>query len=112
MKLVIAVVQGDDAERVVSALTEREFRVTEIASAGGFLRERNATLVMGVPDDDVAAVRAIIQQIGQPRTRFVNPLMPVIDPGVLEVADPVEVLVGGATVFVLPIERYVRLDGA
>lgn len=109
MKLVIAVVQGTDAEPLLDVLTTEGFRATQINSAGGFLRERNVTLMVGVPDEHVADVRAIITANCHSRTRFVNPLMPIVEPGEFYVPNPVEVLVGGATMFVIAVERYERV---
>jgi uncharacterized protein YaaQ len=109
MKLVIAVVQGKDAEALLSVLTEEGHRATQINSAGGFLRESNVTLLIGVADADVAGVLHIIRENCHSRTRFVNPLMPIMEPGEFYVPSPVEVLVGGATVFVLNISRYERV---
>jgi len=109
MKLVIAVVQGKDAETLLDALTRRGFRATQINSAGGFLRESNVTLLIGVQDERVNEVREIVRENCHSRTRFVNPLMPIVEPGESYVPSPVEVLVGGATMFVVPVERYERL---
>ncbi len=112
MKLVIAVVQGADAEGLLRVITERGFRATQINSAGGFLRESNATLLVGVQEQYVPEVQELVRQNCHSRTRFVNPLMPVIEPGEYYVPNPIEVLVGGATIFVVPIERYERLGVA
>ncbi len=109
MKLVIVVVQGSDADPLLEALTDRGFRATQIDSAGGFLRERNVTLMIGVDAARVAEVRATVKATCHSRTRFVNPLMPIVEPGEFYVPHPVEVLVGGATMFVLAVERYERL---
>ena len=109
MKLVIAVVQGRDADPLLEALTQRGYRATQINSAGGFLRERNVTLLIGVEARHVAEVRAIVNDNCHSRTRFVNPLMPIVEPGESYIPTPVEVLIGGATLFVLAVERYERL---
>jgi len=109
MKLIVAVVQGKDADRLVQALTARGFRATRIDSTGGFLRESNVTLLIGVQDVYAAEVLRIVKDNSYSRTRFVNPLMPIIEPGEFFVASPVEVEVGGATVFVLRVERYERI---
>jgi len=109
MKLVIAVVQSADADPLLNSLTRRGFRATQINSAGGFLRERNVTLLIGVRDTHVAEVREIVRNNCHSRTRFVNPLMPIVEPGEFYIPNPVEVLVGGATMFVVAIERYERL---
>ena len=109
MKLIVAVIQDRDTDALLPALSDRGFRATRIDSAGGFLRERNVTLLIGVRDEDVADVLRTIARTCQTRTRFVNPLMPIVEPGEYYVADPLEVQVGGATVFVLQIERYERI---
>jgi uncharacterized protein YaaQ len=109
MKLVIAVVQGNDAEPLLAALVDKGYRATQINSAGGFLRERNVTLLIGVSDDDVDDVREIVRNNCHSRTRFVNPLMPIVEPGEFYIPNPVEVMVGGATMFVVNVERYERL---
>ena len=109
MKLVIAVVQGKDAEPLLTALTSHGYRATQINSAGGFLRESNVTLLIGVDEDEVPAVRTLVQDNCHSRTRFVNPLMPIADVGEFYSASPVEVLIGGATLFVVSVSRYERL---
>jgi uncharacterized protein YaaQ len=109
MKLVIAVVQGNDAEPLLAALVDKGYRATQINSAGGFLRERNVTLLIGVSDDRVDDVREIVRNNCHSRTRFVNPLMPIVEPGEFYIPNPVEVMVGGATMFVVNVERYERL---
>lgn len=109
MKLIVAVVQGKDADRLVQALTARGFRATRIDSTGGFLRESNVTLLIGVQEAYAAEVLRIVKDNSYSRTRFVNPLMPIIEPGEFFVANPVEVEIGGATVFVLRVERYERI---
>ena len=109
MKLVIAVVQAKDVDGLLEVLGRRGFRATRIDSAGGFLRERNVTLLMGVQEAYVAEVLRLVKQSCHARTQFVNPLMPIVEPGESYVANPVEVQVGGATVFVLGVERYERI---
>ncbi len=109
MKLVIAVVQAKDAEGLVQALVDRGFQTTQVNSAGGFLRESNVTLMIGVQEAYVAEVVRIIRQSCHARTRYVNPLMPIVEPAEFYVPSPVEVQVGGATIFVLDVERYERV---
>lgn len=109
MKLVIAVIQGTDAERLLDALTSNGFRATQVNSAGGFLRESNVTLLIGVEDRNVNRVCELIDKNAHSRRRFVNPLMPIAGAGEMYTANPVEVTVGGANIFVVPVSRYERL---
>lgn len=108
MKLVIAVVQGKDVDGLLSGLVTEGFRATQVNSSGGFLRESNVTLLIGVEDDQVPAVQHIIQDNCHSRTHFVNPLMPIVEPGEALMPTPVEVPIGGATVFVVGIQRFIR----
>ncbi|HUZ00884.1 MAG TPA: cyclic-di-AMP receptor [Thermomicrobiaceae bacterium] len=109
MKLIFAVIQGKDADNLVSALRENGYRCTQINSAGGFLREDNVTVLVGVDDVYVPDVLRLIEQNCYMRTQFVNPLLPITEPGEFYVPNPVEVQVGGATVFVLNVRRCERI---
>ncbi len=109
MKLVLAIVHSDDALGLTDALTKRGFRATRINTAGGFLKESNTTILLGVQDEQVDDVLATIQSNCQTRSQYINPLPPVMEPGEFYMPYPVEVQIGGATVFVLDIERFERL---
>lgn len=109
MKLVVAVVQGKDAEGLMNALREQNYRATQINSAGGFLRENNVTIMTGVDDGQVPDVFRLIRENCYTRTQYVNPLLPIMEPGEFYMPSPVEVQVGGATVFVLPVVRFERI---
>ena len=74
MRLVIAVVQGKDAENLMAALRSAGYRATQINSAGGFLREQNVTVLIGVDDTQVPDVLRIIKANCYTRTQYVNPL--------------------------------------
>jgi len=109
MKLVIAIVHRDDAGGLLDALMAKEYRATRINTAGGFLRESNATIIVGVDDAQVDDVLGLIKANCQARTQYINPMPPIMEPGELYMPYPVEVQVGGATVFVLDVVRYERL---
>ncbi len=109
MKLVAAIVHAEDAGALVDALLEKEYRATRLNSSGGFLKQGNATILIGVEDDQVDAVLALISANCHARKQFVNPMPPIMEPGEFYMPYPVEVEVGGATVFVLPVERFERL---
>ncbi len=109
MKLVVAIVHSEDAGALVDALLAREFRATRLHSSGGFLRQTNATVMLGVEDDQVDQVIGIVGEQCHSRTQIVNPMPPVMEPGEFYLPYPVEVEMGGAVVFVLPVERFVRL---
>lgn len=109
MKLVIAVVQARDAERLLDALRAEGFRATRISSTGGFLREQNVTVLIGIENSKVERVLRIIKANCYTRTQYVNPLLPIVESGEFFVPQPIEVEVGGANVFVVPVERFERI---
>ena len=109
MKLIIAVVHGSTAESLLRALNGRGFRATKIDSAGGFLRQGNVTVLIGVQDRLVAEALRLIRRHCLARAHYVNPLLPVVEPAEFHISNPVEVQVGGATVFVVNVERYERI---
>ncbi len=108
MKLLISIVHSDDADSLTSALMEKGYRSTKISTTGGFLREGNATIIIGTEEENVPDVLAIMKANCHTRTQFVNPLPPVMEPGELYMPNPVEVQVGGATVFILNVEQFWR----
>ncbi|MBE0687991.1 MAG: cyclic-di-AMP receptor [Anaerolineaceae bacterium] len=61
MKMIIAIVRDRDTNPVSTALTSAEFRVTHIASTGGFLRRGNSTLFIGVEDEKVEQAMEVIR---------------------------------------------------
>jgi uncharacterized protein YaaQ len=110
MKLILTVVQDKDGDGLLAALLEAGYRVTQIDSSGGFLREANATFLIGVDDTDVDRVLRIIKQNCYTRTQYVNPLLPIMEPGEFYMPNPVEVQVGGAAVFICNVVRYERVS--
>jgi uncharacterized protein YaaQ len=109
VKLVIAVIQGEDAAQTVQALSGAGISVTKMASSGGFLQQGNATLLIGVDDDKVEAALTLIRENCRERSQYMTPMPPMVEPGEFFMPYPVEVQVGGATVFVVPVERFEKL---
>ena len=109
MKLVIAVVQGEDAQRTSEALTSKGFASTRIASSGGFLQQGNVTFLIGVEDGRVGEAVQVIRDHCRERSRYLTPMAPVSEPGELFMPYPVEVQVGGATVFVVPVDSFEKV---
>lgn len=109
MKLIIAVVQDKDAPRFVGQLVKAGFRATKLASTGGFLKEGNTTLLVGVEDGQVETVLDLVRASCRSREQLVTPLTSSGGNVDAYVPYPVEVIVGGATVFVLGVEQYARI---
>ena len=109
MKLVFAVVHSEDAGELVDALTEKEYRVTRLQSSGGFLKQANATVLVGVEEGQIEDVLAVVRERCHARSQYINPMPPIMEPGEFYMPYPVEVTFGGATVFVVDVDRFERI---
>ena len=74
MLLLIAVVQDQDVNRLLTALLEKGHRATKLASTGGFLRQGNTTLLIGVQEEQAEEVKAIIREECRTRKGLVSPM--------------------------------------
>ena len=87
MKMILAILKDDAVDKTVAALTAAEFRVTRVASTGGFFRSGNTTLMIGVEDEKVdPAIDMIRKNCGQAAGGQKN-----------------------ATVFVVPVTRFEQI---
>lgn len=112
MKLLIIVVQDADATRLRDALTRNAIPFTKLASTGGFLRRGVCTFISGVEDHRVEQVERIIEQNSQKRTAPVPSLSSVETASTANTflnRNASRVEVGGATVFGLDVEEFVKL---
>ncbi|MBS3995138.1 MAG: cyclic-di-AMP receptor [Alkaliphilus sp.] len=105
MKLIIAIIHDEDAHNLIEKLNERQYGVTKLASTGGFLRSGNTTLLIGVDNDKVDEVIDIIKDVCKSRKELAPALAPMMGNTGVFVTYPVEVNVGGATIFVLDVDR-------
>lgn len=105
MKLIIAIIQDEDAANVISHLNDHSFQVTRLATKGGFLRSGNTTIMTGVEQDSVEEVLEILEENCKTRTQFTTLPSPC---GAMHgfIPKPIEVKVGGATVFVVETEQF------
>ena len=103
MKLVLAIVNKDDGDEVITALSDSGYSVTKLASTGGFLRSGNSTILVGTEDENVENVCGIIKEKSHARTELIAHTS--FFPNMLS-SMPVEVPVGGATIFVLDVDRW------
>ncbi len=108
MKLLIVIVQDQDSLSLVSELTEMDYRVTKLASTGGFLKSGNTTLLIGVEDEKVDHVLSIVESNCKTR-EITTSLLTVSMPGDTYIPYPLEVKIGGATVFILDVEKHIKL---
>src|SRR5699024_10080824 len=108
MKMVIAIVQDHDSQRLNDKLTKNDFRKTKIASTGCYIRSVNTTFLCGVEEELVDELLKLIDDTCGNREQTVAPVTPMGGNADSYIPYPVEVEVGGATVFVLPIEQFER----
>jgi len=109
MKLIMAIVQDADADRLTTALAKENFRSTKLASTGGFLGSGNTTLLIGTEDEAVEAVLAVIRRLCRSREQTAAPAVPMgLGPETF-IPVPIEVTVGGATIFVLAVDQFVKI---
>ena len=107
-RLVMMIVSDTDADTLQERLAQAHYPVTKVGSTGGFLRRGSVTIFSGVAQSQVDDVTAIVNEVCHARREFVPVnTLPFIGDGAFT-AEPVEVRVGGAIVFVLPIERFER----
>ena len=107
MKLILAIISTDDTKTCISALNKAEFHVTRLATTGGFLSSGNTTLLIGCEDKEVDKAIEIIGSQSQRRKETVPATMST-DTSSL-VSYPIEVEVGGATIFVLNVDQFKKL---
>lgn len=106
MKLVMAIVQDKDSNRLANEFIDANIRATKLSSTGGFLKAGNSTFILGIEDNRVQDALEIIKKTCQSRNQFVSTPMTLDVSLDGQVPYPVEVEVGGATVFVLPVEGF------
>ena len=105
MKLILAIVSSDDSGELISVLTKNKFSVTKLATTGGFLRAGNTTVIIGVEEEKVEEVFSIIKSTCSTRKQITTNQAPF--GGVMPY--PIEIEVGGATVFVLDVDQFMKL---
>lgn len=108
MKLIMAVVQDKDSALLSDELVEANIRATKLSSSGGFLRSGNTTFMIGVEDEQVEEVLNIIKINCESREQYMTTPVNIDSPLNSNLGYPMQVHVGGATVFVMPVESFHR----
>lgn len=109
MKLVLAIVQDEDALDLIEELNDKGFRVTKLATTGGFLKSGNTTLMIGVEEEKVTEVTQVIEDVCKRRKQVVPTQTGLSGDNGMYMPFPLEVEVGGATVFVLDVDKFIRI---
>ncbi len=104
MKLIFAIVNGDDSHRVSKSLTAAGFFATRLASTGGFLSSGNTTFLICTESEKVQSAVDIIKEKSSHRKQMIQSA-----PESGSATFPVEVSVGGATIFVTDVERFEKV---
>ncbi len=106
MKLIMAIVQDKDSNRLANEFIDANIRATKLSSTGGFLKAGNSTFIIGLEDERVPDALELIKKTCQSRKQYVSTPMSLDISLDGQVPYPVEVEVGGATVFVLPVDGF------
>ena len=111
MKLIIAIVQDEDASKLLSVLMQQGFGVTKLATTGGFLKAGNTTLLLGVDDNRIDEAVSIVESVCKSRKQ-ISTVSPSVSGGISQneySSYPIEVTVGGATMFVLTVDQFLKV---
>ena len=108
MKLLIGIINSDDSSDLLSEITKASFRATKLATSGGFLRAGNVTVLVGVEDERVDELVSIFEKCCSKRVQTVPTVPAFIGEGFLNTA-PVQITIGGATIFIIDVDRYIKL---
>lgn len=106
--LLVCVVRDQDAPRLLDSLRDRKISFTKLASTGGFLREGNTTLLIGIEEERREEVRDLIRKTCGRREEIVESTIPLNEPIGPFVPQRVKVTRGGGVLFEIPIEYYER----
>lgn len=104
--LLVAVIQEQDVDPASRALQSMGAALTHLASAGGFLGRRNATLLIGLPESSLQESLKVLHESCRQRIEYMT--LP-LEGSPMPMPAPVPVTVGGATVFALPVERFEQI---
>lgn len=107
MKLILVIVSNDDSSPVMKELLKQKFFCTKLSSSGGFLKHGNTTLMIGAEDNNVDRIVEIVSKFSKTRQEIV-PNSIVNEFGMYSTA-PLEVTVGGGTIFIMDVEKFIKL---
>ncbi|MCM0582637.1 cyclic-di-AMP receptor [Weissella diestrammenae] len=106
MKMVLAIVQDKDANKLGSVFVKHNIQATRTATSGGFLRSGNTTFMIGIEDERVPEVLELIKETAHARKQFMTPAASLDLSLEATSSMPMEVQIGGATVFIQDVEQF------
>ena len=108
MKLVIGIINSDDANDLLAEITKASFQATKLSTSGGFLKLGNVTVLVGVEDEQVDEVVGIFRSCCSRRSQMIPTTPPYMGEGFVSAA-PVQVTIGGATLFIIDVDKMIKL---
>jgi uncharacterized protein YaaQ len=108
VKLVIGIINSDDAGDLLEEITQASFQATRLSTTGSFLRTGNTTVLVGVEDEQVDKVIDIFKTCCSRRSQIVTTPTPYLGEGFIS-GTPVEVTIGGATIFVVDVDKFMKI---
>lgn len=108
MKLVIGIINSDDANDLLAEITKASFQATKLSTSGGFLKMGNVTVLVGVEDEQVDDVVEIFRNCCSRRTQMIPTASHYIGEGFVSAA-PFQVTIGGATLFIIDVDKMIKL---
>lgn len=109
MKLIVGIVNSEDANDLLSEITKASFQATKLSTSGGFLKMGNVTVLVGVEDEQVDQVVGIFRSCCSRRTQMISATSHTFLGEGFVTAAPVEVTIGGATLFILDVDKLIKL---
>lgn len=107
MKLILAIVSIEDANKVQNSLNKANLFNTRLSTKGGFLRETNATFIIGLKTEKVETALEIFKNESKTKTQLIpNNILNEFD---AYYSLPSEISIGGATVFILDVDQFYKL---
>ena len=106
MKLILAVIHERDQNKTREALLKGGFKFPRLASTGGFLLDGNTTFLIGCSEEDVDRAIAIVKENCKTREQYINAPLPDLGAFASAASTPVKILVGGAVLFVIDVDRF------
>ena len=110
MKFCIVIVPSGDGERLLNRMSEQGFPATPIGSTGGFLKRGSATVFSALAAERVPELVALLhQEFPEVTERMPVASLPFMDDMETPSSAMIDVRVGGAVLFVLPLDRMERV---
>lgn len=109
MKLIITIVNKEDAKVLGQRFSKNNFSATKIEGKGSFLEKQNSIFLIGTDDKNVKKVVEIIKECCKSREENISPTPQSIEPGELIIPEAEKVITSGAIIFILEVSETIKL---